>query len=125
MASNINFSAGAAAHHYDLTRLITTNEEGEVSYPTEDTIAALLHARARSEHPYTRVSPSGTEYVVLNPLRALGCLNDENKKTYREDVDRTDGGIDGQSRQPSPYDLAGRLWLLMTRQRESQTVVFQ
>jgi chitin synthase len=127
MATNINFPASLAAEHLDLTSLITTSENGDgaVTYPSEDTIAALLHARARSEHPYTRISPSGSEYIVLNPLRALQCLNEENRKAYQDDVERTDGGIGGQPRQPSAYELAGRVWLLMSRQRECQTVVFQ
>jgi len=127
MASNVNFPASLAAEHLDLTSLISISESGEgnVNYPSEDTIAALLHARARAELPYTRVSPSGTEYIVLNPLRALQCLNEESRKAYQEDVERTDGGIGGHTRQPSAYELAGRAWLLMSRQRECQTIIFQ
>jgi chitin synthase len=92
--------------------------------PTEDTIAALLHARARAELPFTRVSPSGTDYVVVNPLRVLAGLNEEHRRGYQEDIERPDGGM-GNERQPSAYELAGRVWLLMTRQQEDQTVLYK
>lgn len=133
MASN-PFPPSQAARYTDLSALITTPEsstaggEGAAAartFPSEDTIAALLHARARAELPYTRVSPSGTDYIVVNPLRVLAGLNDESSKGYAEDVARTDGGIGGDPRQPSVYELAGRVWLLMSRQRETQTVIYE
>ncbi|WOO78655.1 Chitin synthase 6 [Vanrija pseudolonga] len=135
MASN-PFPPTQAARYTDLSALIQTPESsstaaagGEAAaartFPSEDTIAALLHARARAELPYTRVSPSGTDYIVVNPLRVLSGLNDESSKGYAEDVARTDGGIGGDPRQPSVYELAGRVWLLMSRQRETQTVIYE
>lgn len=127
MAGNPTFSSAQATELADLTSLISYPEDGvgAPTYPSDDTIAALLHARSRFEQAYTRVSPSGTDYVVVNPLRSLQSLNEESRKGYQDDVERTDGGIGGEPRQPSVYELAGRVWLLMSRQRECQTVVFQ
>ena len=121
------FVPSQAAQYADLTALITS-PDGESSakvYPTEDTIAALLHARCRAELPYTRVSPSGTDYVVVNPRRHLQCLNEDSRKGYEEDITATDGGVGNEPRHPSAYELAGRVWLLMSRRRECQTIVYQ
>lgn len=122
------FPPSEAARIHSLTELISASDEGGQStvFPNDDTIAALLHARARAELPYTRVSSSGTEYIVVNPLRILGCLNEESRRGYEDDIERTDGGIvDEDKRQPNAYELAGRVWLLMKRQKEDQTIVYQ
>lgn len=125
------FPPTQAARYHDLTSLITAPEGDDGAtkstvFPTEDTIAAILHARARAELPYTRVSPSGTEYIVVNPLRILSCLNDESKRQYEDATQRTDGGIaDEEPQQPNVYELAGRTWLLMHRQQEDQTIIYQ
>lgn len=115
-------SADAAAVHA-LTDLITSGSgSARKVFPTDDQITTLLHARSRGEHPYIRVGTSGREYVVMNPLRQLGCMNDESRQRYTAAVegDEVDEGL-----QPSVYELAGRVWYLMTRRRESQAVVLQ
>lgn len=136
-------SSTDAARLHDLTSLITTvgsaNAPASSSshaaaaagpsrklYPSDDSIVNALHLRSRIEHPYTRVSPSGREYVAVNPLRMLGCMGEESRKAYQKDIEDTDGS-DGRAdgRQPSVYELAGRVWLLMSRQRESQSIVYQ
>ncbi|BEJ14553.1 hypothetical protein CspHIS471_0403200 [Cutaneotrichosporon sp. HIS471] len=123
MATN-PFSASKAAQHADLSSLIEHDDGTQAQrMPSEDTIAALLHARARAELPFTRVSPSGTDYVVVNPLRVLSGLNEEHRRAYQADIERPDGGL-GNERQPSAYELAGRVWLLMARQQEDQTVLY-
>lgn len=123
MATN-PIPAAKAAQHADLTSLIEHDEGAEASrMPTEDTIAAYLHARARAELQFTRVSASGTDYVVINPLRVLSSSNEEHRRAYQADIERPDGGV-GNERQPSAYELAGRVWLLMTRQQEDQTVLY-
>lgn len=91
-------------------------------YPNDDAIVTLLQSRARSELPYTRVSPSGTDYVVVNPLRTLGSLGEESRKGYQRDIESTDRG---EGKQPNVYELAGRVWHLMTRRKESQSVIYQ
>lgn len=136
------FPPTVAAKYHDLISLIAAPEDDDGAtatgtptptpatkstvYPTEDTIAALLHARARAELPYTRVSSSGTDYIIVNPLRTLSCLNEESRRAYQDDIERTDGGVvEEDPLQPSAYELAGRAWLLMQRQKEDQTIVFQ
>jgi chitin synthase len=129
------FPAAEAGRIHTLTDLITSQSiEGPSTspgpartiYPNDDTVTALLAARARSEHPYVRLSNSGTDYVVVNPLRALGCLNEESRKGYEAEIEKTDSEQrEGLGLQPSIYDLAGRVWLLMSRRKESQAVVYQ
>ena len=96
-------------------------------YPTEDAITSLLASRARAEQPYTRSSQSGADYVVVNPLRMLGCLGEEARKRHQAEIENTEGDRPkkGETSQPSVYELAGRVWLLMSRRRESQSVVYQ
>ena len=91
-------------------------------YPNDASLTAVLHARSRLEHPCTRVSPSGTEYVVVNPLRVLDCMGEEARKGYQANIEGTEGG---EERQPSVYELAGRVWSLMSRRKESQSIVYQ
>lgn len=129
-STGATFTAAQAAQVHDLCSLISSAHSGSsgeaVVFPTEDTITALLHARARAELPYIRVSPSGTDYIVVNPLRVLQCLNEASRKGYEDDIEQTDGGNGGpDQRQPSVYELAGRAWLLMSRRSECQTIVYQ
>lgn len=129
------FSAAEAGRIHTLTDLITspptagsTTSPGPARtiYPNDDTITALLAARSRSEHPYVRLSNSGTDYVVVNPLRVLGCLNEESRKGYEREIQGTDSEQrEGLGLQPSVYELAGRVWLLMSRRKETQAVVYQ
>jgi chitin synthase len=128
-------SSSEAARVHSLTSLITSLPSTSAPapadsppaprklYPNDDTLVTVLHARSRFELPYTRVGPSGTAYVVVNPLRVLGCLGEDARKGYTEDIEGTAGGHG--ERQPSVYELAGRVWLLMARRRESQSVIYQ
>ena len=129
------FPAAEAGRIHTLTDLISssstdgsTNSPGPARtiYPNDDTITALLASRARSEHPYVRLSNSGTDYVVVNPLRVLGCLNEESRKGYEKEIQGTESEQRaGLGLQPSVYELAGRVWLLMSRRKETQAVVYQ
>jgi hypothetical protein len=61
--------------------------------------------------------------VVVNPLRVLGSLGEESRRGYQEDIEgfeklQVDRGA-------SVYELAGRVWMLMQRRRESQSVIYQ
>jgi chitin synthase len=130
--SSSTFTSADATRLHTLTSLITTLPSTSPKpslpgparkvHPNEDTLTALFHARSRLEHPYTRVGASGTEYVVVNPLRVLGCMAEESRKGYQADIEGREGG---DERQPSVYELAGRIWLLMSRRKESQSVVYQ
>jgi chitin synthase len=131
--SNPGPSSAEATRLHTLTHLITTLPSSSPSpntpgparkvYPNDETIVALLQSRARLEQPYTRISPSGRGYVVVNPLRVLGSLGEEARKGYAGAIEGTVGR--GEERQPSVYELAGRVWLLMERRKESQSVVYQ
>jgi chitin synthase len=118
-------SAAEAADIHALTDLISSASSGPARriFPTDDQIIAVLHARSRAEHPYTRVGISGREYVVMNPLRTLGCLNEESRERYSADIEQ--GGEKDRELQPSVYGLAGQVWYLMSRRKESQAVVYQ
>lgn len=126
-------TSSEASRIHNLTSLISTvpsaspnpNSPGPSRkiYPNDDSIVAVLQARSRSELPYSRVSPSGLDYVVVNPLRVLGCLGEESRKGYQRDIDSTNRAE--EERQPNVYELAGRVWSLMTRRRESQSVIYQ
>ncbi|KAL7420389.1 hypothetical protein Q5752_005359 [Cryptotrichosporon argae] len=94
------------------------------SHPTDDSLAAYLQSRSRSEHPYTRLNAS--DYVLVNPLRALSCLNDANREAHEEEVRRTDGGrVGSDAPEASIFEVAGRTWLLASRTRGSQAVIFR
>lgn len=58
----------------------------------------------------------------MNPLRTLGCLNEESRARYSSNIENE--GIEDKL-QPSVYDLAGKVWYLMTRRKESQAVIYQ
>jgi len=49
-------------------------------------------------------------------------MAEESRKGYQADIEGREGG---DERQPSVYELAGRIWLLMSRRKESQSVVYQ
>lgn len=134
------FSSADAKKIQNLTDLITSlprtssptpNSPGpnRTVYPNDDSITALLQTRSRFEHPYTRLCQNGTEYVVVNPLRSLGSMNEEFRRQYQDVIENSEVSDDGHSRngelQPSVYELAGRVWMLMSRRKESQSVVYQ
>lgn len=131
--SALTSSAAEAARTHALTDLISSAPSSagpsRKIFPTDDQITSLLQARSRAEHPYIRVGRSGREYVGINPLRTLGCLNEESRQKYTaviEDGDENGDEIDGVAElQPSAYELGGKVWYLMARRRESQAIVYQ
>lgn len=66
---------------------------------------------------------------MVNPLRSLGSMNEEFRRQYQDVIENSEVSDDGHSRngelQPSVYELAGRVWMLMSRRKESQSVVYQ
>lgn len=138
----VAFTPGSAPSYPSLSTLLppsSTPNTGPSSpgrprptLPSEDHITALLQARARAELPYTRVGPSGTDYVVVNPLRMLGSMDEASRRAYQgaiEDVGKGKGraGDGGTERadQPHVYEVAGRVWMLMSRKKESQGIIYQ
>ncbi|EPQ58854.1 chitin synthase [Gloeophyllum trabeum ATCC 11539] len=118
-------SANQAVHSGDLVDLVSHSASATV-YPSDDTILSVLQARFRSDLPYTRINTS--HLVVVNPYKTLANLNDSSAKEYEERSYKDTSLPLGQSGPPLPphlYDLAGKMYLLMRRRAESQSVVFR
>jgi len=122
MASSSSSQAVASG---DLTDLISSSTSATV-YPSDDTVLSVLQARFRADLPYTRIG--ATHLVVVNPYKALANANDVAAKEYEErSYKDTSLPLPGSSTPLPPhlYDLAARVYLLMRRRNESQSVVFR
>lgn len=109
----------------DLTDLVSSSTSATV-YPSDDTILSVLQTRFRQDLPYTRIG--ATSYVVVNPFKALASVNDISAKEYEERCYKdTSLPLPGAapSLQPHLYDLAARVYLIMRRRNESQSVIFR
>lgn len=108
----------------DLVDLVSSTGSTTI-YPNDDAILSLLQSRFRADLPYTRIND--TTLVVVNPLKALANTNDESAKDYEERSykDVSTPGRNSPSIQPHPYDTAARMYLLMRRTGESQSVIFR
>ncbi|RYY53099.1 MAG: hypothetical protein EOO05_21385, partial [Chitinophagaceae bacterium] len=87
-----------ASRHHTLTNLITSSNPTQPGaqrtlYPNDETLTNLLASRSRLEIPYTRVGSSGSDFIVINPLRMLGCMGEETRKGYQKDVEGTERRI--------------------------------
>ncbi|KAF9477858.1 chitin synthase [Pholiota conissans] len=120
MASNQNTQAIASG---DLIDLVSSSGAATI-YPSDDTILAVLQARFRADLPYTRIG--STNLVCVNPYKTLANVNDVSAKDY-EDQSYRDTSLpmvdSPRPLQPHLYDLAARVYLLMQRRRESQSVI--
>lgn len=119
-----NFSLKEAALIHDVSQLIKS-AGGATIYPSDDQLLSLLHARLRSDLPYTRLSSS--TLLVVNPLKALAHLNEVSAKDYA-DAEYSDTSGDerpGGPMQPHLYELASKVYLLMSRKQENQAVFFR
>lgn len=109
----------------DLVDLASSSTSASV-HPSDDAILSVLNSRFRSDLPYTRIG--ATNLVVVNPYKTLANVNDVSAKEY-EDKSYKDTSLPlpGQSAPLPPhlYDLAARVYLLMRRRNESQSVVFR
>ena len=111
----------------ELTRLISTSNNTSI-YPTDDSILSLLHARFRHDQPYTRLAPSSSTLVVVNPVKHMRNLDDESQREYKArcyDADSTDNPGRRPPLQPHPYQLAANIYSFMRRRNQSQAVVFR
>lgn len=109
----------------DLTDLVSSSTSATV-YPSDDTILSVLQARFRSDLPYSRIG--ATNLVIVNPYKTLANVNDASAKDYEEKSYKdTSLPMPGASSSlpPHPYDLAARMYLLMRRRTETQSVVFR
>lgn len=110
----------------DLTDLVVSSSSSTTVYPSDDTIISVLQARFRADLPYTRIG--ATSLVVVNPLKVLANVNDASAQEYEEKSykDTNLPTADApKALQPHLYDLAARVYLLMRRRSESQSVVFR
>ena len=118
-------SSSNAVSSGELIDLISTSASTTV-YPTDDAILAVLNARFRSDNPYTRISTS--DLVVVNPYKTLANINEVSAKDYEDRCYRdTSMPIPGGPAQPSPhlYELAAKVYLVMRRRNQSQSVIFR
>jgi len=120
MASNQNAQAVASG---DLVDLVSSSGAATI-YPTDDAILAVLQSRFRADLPYTRIGC--TNLVVVNPYKTLANVNDVSAKEY-EDRSYKDTSLpmvdSPRPLQPHLYDMAARMYLLMRRRNESQSLV--
>ena len=120
MASNQNAQAVASG---DLVDLVSSSGAATI-YPTDDAILAVLQSRFRADLPYTRIGCANL--VVINPYKTLANVNDVSAKEY-EDRSYKDTSLpmvdSPRPLQPHLYDMAARMYLLMRRRNESQSLV--
>ena len=109
----------------DLIDLVSSSTSTTV-YPSDDTILSVLQSRFRQDLPYSRIGASN--FVVVNPYKALASVNDLSAKEYEERCYKdTSLPLPGSSAplQPHLYDLAARVYLMMRRRNESQSILFR
>lgn len=107
----------------DLVDLVSSSASATI-YPSDDAIISVLQARFRADLPYTRIG--ATNLVVVNPYKTLANVNDVSAKEYEERCykDTSLPLVDSpKPLQPHLYDLAARIYLLMRRRNESQSVI--
>ena len=110
----------------ELTGLVSTSNNTSI-YPTDDSILSLLHARFRHDQPYTRLAPSSSTIVIVNPFKFLRNLDDDSQREYKA---RSNDTTDDRDRskpplQPHPYQFAANIYSFMRRRNQSQAVIFQ
>jgi chitin synthase len=106
---------------FDLTDLIS-HSSSTTLFPNEDTLLSHLQSRFRADLPYTRIG--ATTLVSVNPLKVLANVNDATAKEYIERSYK-ETQSNGPPMQPHLYDLAAKVYLLMTRRHAPQTVLFR
>ena len=114
-----------AAQSGDLTDLVSSSTSATV-HPSDDTILSVLQARFRQDLPYSRIG--ATHLVVVNPYKTLANVNELSAQGYEErSYKDTSLPLPGSAAPLPPhlYDLAARMYLLMRRRNESQSVIFR
>lgn len=103
---------------HDLTALVTSTE-GSTVYPNEEIILAVLQTRFRADEPYVRIA--GTTLLVVNPLKSLASVNDLSAAEYA----KLARAVEQPHLQPHVYELAARVYAMMKRAGNPQSVVFR
>lgn len=120
MSSNQNTLAIASG---DLADLVSSSGAATI-YPNDDAVLAVLQARFRADLAYSRIGT--TNLVAVNPYKTLGSVNDASAREYEErNYKDTSLPMADSPRplQPHIYDMAARMYLLMRRRNETQSVV--
>lgn len=113
----------------ELTGLISTSNKTSI-YPTDDSILSLLHARFRHDQPYTRLAPSSSTLVIVNPFKHMRNLDDDSQREYKARSRSYDATDDARDRgkpplQPHPYQFAANIYSFMRRRNQPQAIIFQ
>ncbi|KDQ15535.1 glycosyltransferase family 2 protein [Botryobasidium botryosum FD-172 SS1] len=117
-------TSAEATSLFDLTDLIASNGNASTVYPSEDALLTALQSRFRADLPYTRLGQS--TLVLVNPLKLLANSNDASATEYLEKCYKDVADPSAAARlQPHIYELAARVYLMMRRRNESQSVVFR
>jgi chitin synthase len=123
MASTIGSLAAQAINSGDLVDLVSSSSTTTI-YPSDDAILSALHSRFRADLPYTRIGASNL--VVVNPYKTLANVNDLSAKEYEDRCykDTSLPLVDSpKPLQPHVYELAAKIYLLMRRRNESQSII--
>lgn len=123
MASTAGSLAAQAINSGDLVDLVSSSASATI-YPNDDAILSALHARFRADLPYTRIGSSNL--VVVNPYKTLASVNDASAKEYEERCykDTSLPLVDSpKPLQPHLYELAAKIYLLMRRRSQSQSII--
>lgn len=122
MASTSASLTAQAVNSGDLVDLVSSSASITI-YPNDDAVLATLHSRFRADLPYTRLGSS--HIVVVNPYKTLANVNDASAKDY-EDRYYKDTSLpladSPKPLQPHIYEMAARMYLMLKRRNESQSV---
>lgn len=89
----------------------------------DEIIAQLLQQRFKADQPYTQLG--NHRLIVVNPHKPLELLNDATLEAYGQHgyKDISPEGLAATSPEPHVYDMATRVYLLMRRRGENQSIV--
>lgn len=91
----------------------------------DEIIAQLLQQRFKADQPYTQLG--NHRLIVVNPYKPLELLNDATLEAYGQHgyKDISPEGLAAGSPEPHVYDMATRVYLLMRRRGENQSIVLR
>lgn len=109
---------------YNLTSLIPSPaDNATVQIPSPDAVVQLLAQRYR--HDLTATYVGDSKLVVINPLKVLGDVSEASKGEFEDRAYTRREGRGGEEVQPHAYELACRVYLVMRRSQQTQSVVFR
>lgn len=109
---------------FNLTSLLPpSTQNGITSIPSVESILSLITQRSR--HDSHSIWLGDDVLLSLNPQRVLGDVSEASKAEYEERTYNKRKGRGGESVQPHVYELATRVYYLMRRTGESQSIVFR